>query len=114
MYVSACIAWWRPGGSTCLSAAAVAMRGRTGSTDTGATQPRRSRRGGAGGGGAACARRPKGLFEGTLRRDAEDKHSRALHCCRVLLTSYLGGGLHLTEGKRVSTTDHPHCSQHHN
>ena len=31
MYVSAWIAWWRPGGSTCLSAAAVAVRGRTGS-----------------------------------------------------------------------------------
>ena len=31
MYVSALIAWWRPGGSTCLSAAAVAVRGRTGS-----------------------------------------------------------------------------------
>ena len=69
MYVSALIAWWRPGGSTCLSAAAVAVRGRTGSVGACATQPRRSRRGGAGGGGAACARRPKGLCEGTFRRD---------------------------------------------
>ena len=74
MYVSAWIAWCRPGGSTCLSAAAVAVRGRTGSAGAGATQPRRSRRGGAGGGGAGRARGDrrdfaKGLFEGTFRRD---------------------------------------------
>ena len=74
MYVSALIAWWRPGGSTCLSAAAVAVRGRTGSVGACATQPRRSRRGGAGGGSAGRARGDrrgfaKGLFEGTFRRD---------------------------------------------
>eukprot|EP00964_Phaeocystis_antarctica_P044809 scaffold25766_cov58-Phaeocystis_antarctica.AAC.3 len=62
----ALIAWWRPGGSTCLSAAAVAVQGRTGSAGAGATQPRRSRRGGAGGGGAGRAR---GDRRGTLRRD---------------------------------------------
>ena len=62
MYVSALIAWWTLavfflyGGSTCLSAAAVAVRGRTGSAGAGATQPRRSRRGGAGEGGAGRAR----------------------------------------------------------
>eukprot|EP00964_Phaeocystis_antarctica_P086613 scaffold54873_cov67-Phaeocystis_antarctica.AAC.2 len=74
MYVSAFIGWWRPGGSTCLSAAAVAVRGRTGSAGAGATQPRRSRRGGAGEGGAGRARGDrrdfaKGLLEGTSRRD---------------------------------------------
>ena len=62
-----------------VSAAAVAVRGRTGSAGAGATQPRRSRRGGAGGGGAGGVRAAtegtlqkdfsKGLCEGTLRLD---------------------------------------------
>ena len=77
MYVNAIFGGWRPGGATCVSAAAVAVRGRTGSAGAGATQPRRSRRGGRGGAGGGGARRArgdqrdfaKGLFEGTLRRD---------------------------------------------
>ena len=37
MYVNAMFGWWRQGGATCLSAAAVAVRGRTGSSGAGAT-----------------------------------------------------------------------------
>ena len=77
MYVNAIFGGWRPGGATCVSAAAVAVRGQTGSAGAGATQPRRSRRGGRGGAGGGGARRArgdrrdfaKGLFEGTFRRD---------------------------------------------
>ena len=60
MYVNAIFGGWRPGGATCVSAAAVAVRGRTGSAGAGATQPRRSRRGGRGGAGGGGARRARG------------------------------------------------------
>ena len=81
VYGNAIFGGWRPGGATCVSAAAVAVRGRTGSAGAGATQPRRSRRGGRGGAGGGGARRARGdrrdfakgllegTFRGTLRRD---------------------------------------------
>ena len=65
MYVSALIAWWRPGGSTCLSAAAVAVRGRTGSA--GANTTSHAARGAVAQAGAA--RGVRAATEGTFRRD---------------------------------------------
>ena len=76
MYVSAIFGVCRPGGATCVSAAAVAVRGRTGSAGAGATSHAArgaegavARRARLGRRREACARRPKGLCEGTFRRD---------------------------------------------
>ena len=76
MYVNAIFGGWRPGGATCVSAAAVAVRGRTGSAGAGATSHAArgaegavARRARLGRRREACARRPKGLCEGTFRRD---------------------------------------------
>jgi hypothetical protein len=66
MYVNALFGWWRPGGSTCDDSAPRSGRARAdgggGRVRHPATPLGRWRRG-------ACARPPKGLCEGTFRRD---------------------------------------------
>ena len=64
MYVNAIFGGWRPGGATCVSAAAVAVRGRTGSAGTE----------GAVAQAAAAARGVRAATEGTLRRDFDTNH----------------------------------------